>query len=73
MNVKHWIQNEKSGLVNSNLMILHSYGSLYRFFFKIEAKIIYCWEEKKLKPQVIWKKCEPINYLCLDRFAVKYN
>jgi len=44
---------------------------LYKFFFKIQAKIIYCWEEKKLKPQVIWKTCEPINYLCLDKFAVK--
>jgi len=58
MNVKHWIQNEKSGLVNSYMMILHSCGSLYRFFFKIQAKIVYCWEENSKTP----------SYLCLVCF-----
>jgi hypothetical protein len=51
-------------------MILHFCGSLYRFFFKIKVKIVYCWEEK-LKLQVTWKTCESINYLYLDKFAVK--
>jgi hypothetical protein len=29
MNVKYWIQNEKSMLINSYMVILHFYSSLY--------------------------------------------